>query len=452
MGQSRRGVLLGISSLSLITSLSGRSFGAALDIGLPGPELPEPAASVVVTNMQALQGEIINHPGTSWKRIILESGLYPGPLNVSKPRLQLCSRDLNGAVLTGTVTLSGAESLISRCKSTGGIVCAGSGTRVNRCLIQGGGGSGKGKGGSEEAIAADEGAGGSGEAIAAPEGGRGSRRDRKGRKGRGGSGRGGEDREGRGGKDREGRGGSGQDIVGIDVRGSDVEIDGNEITGTGNGILICDAVRPIVQRNWLHHQGSPPSDRNAWIYIGESRGTSALNQQALIQYNRLENAHHHQNIELKSSNNRVIGNTCVEGKAVANNFVRHGVGNYFALNWMIGSSAVVGASDRNTILIMNHGRAAIRAGQISGDQLRAGAKGIVYAEDTIVALHDGPIDLGWNLGVDRMAPQRTYIEDCDGPIIHTVPSDFTQRPLTVERPAGLFRELRPFADVGQLWS
>ena len=59
--------------------------------------------------MQALQGEIINHPGTSWKRIILESGLYPGPLNVSKPRLQLCSRDLNGAVLTGTITLSGSR-------------------------------------------------------------------------------------------------------------------------------------------------------------------------------------------------------------------------------------------------------------------------------------------------------------------------------------------------------
>jgi hypothetical protein len=211
-------------------------------------------------------------------------------------------------------------------------------------------------------------------------------------------------------------------------------------------------VRSIVRRNWLHDQGNPPADRNAWIYIGESRGTSALNQQTLIQYNRLETSHQHQNIELKSSNNRIIGNTCIEGKAVANAYVRHGVGNYFALNWMMGGRAVIGASDKNTVLIRNHGRAAIRSGAISGDQLRAGAKGIVYAEDTIVALHDGPIELGWNLGVDKMAPQRTYIELCDGPIIETVPSGYTMRPLSLEAPDGLFRELRAPEDVGQLWS
>jgi len=170
------------------------------------------------------------------------------------------------------------------------------------------------------------------------------------------------------------------------------------------------------------------------------------------EYNRLESSEQHQHIELKSTGNRIIGNTSLQGRTLANVFSRHGPGNYFALNWMIGSSSVIGAADKGTILVMNHGKAAIRAGEISGDQLRAGAKGIVYAEDTIVALHDGPIVMGWNQGMGKVAPQRTVLEECKGPIIQIVPSTYTERPLTVEKPVGIFREIQAPADVGQLWS
>jgi len=166
--------------------------------------------------MQALQDHIISHDGSSWKRIVLEDGIYPEPLAVTAARIQICSRNLNGAVLTGVVTLSGAESTISRCKSTAGIICVGDRTRVNRYLIKG-------------------------------------------------------------------SGTASTDIVGIEIAGSDVQVDGNEITKTGNGILIEKALRPAVQRNWLHDQGTPQTDRNAWSYIGESRAPSLLNQQCLIE-------------------------------------------------------------------------------------------------------------------------------------------------------------------------
>jgi hypothetical protein len=334
--------------------------------------------------MLALQGQIASHGGTYWKRIILENGIYAGALNVSKAKVQLYSRNLNGTVLTGVVTLNGADGLISRCKSTAGIICAGARTRVNRCLIQG-------------------------------------------------------------------TGTAAVDIVGINVRGSDVQVDGNEITKTSNGLLIEKALRPNVQRNWLHDQGTAPVDRNAWIYVGESKATSLLSQQCLIQYNRLESSKRHQHIELKSTSNRVIGNTSVQGRVLANLYSRHGPANYFALNWMVGKDSVVGAADRSTILVRNHGKAAIRAGEISGDQLRAGAKGIVYAEDTIVSLHDGPIVLGWNQGYGIIAPQRTIIEASAGPIVQAVPSTYTQRTLTRAPPSGIFRELKPPYDVGQLW-
>jgi hypothetical protein len=335
--------------------------------------------------MTALQRHIASHNGSSWKRIVLENGTYPGALNVNKAKIQIYSRNLNGAVLTGAVTLSSADSLISRCKSTAGIVCSGARTRVNRCLVQG-------------------------------------------------------------------TGSASIDIVGINIKGNDVRVDGNEITRTGTGVLITSALRPIVERNWLHDQGTPPSNRLAWIYIGSDRTTSLLSQECLVRYNRFESSVWHQHAELKSKDNRVIGNTNVQGGILANLYNRHGPANYFALNWIVGDESVIGASDKSTILIMNHGRAAIRAGQISGDQLRAGAKGIVYAEDTIVALHDGPIEMGWNQGAGPIAPKRTILEESNGPIIQTVQSSFTRRPLTVARPSGIFRELLAPADVGQQWS
>ena len=186
--------------------------------------------------------------------------------------------------------------------------------------------------------------------------------------------------------------------------------------------------------------------------MGESRNTSLLSQKCRIEHNRLESSKQHQHIELKSRDNRVVGNTSVQGRTIANVYSRHGPANYFALNWMIGSGSVIGAADMGTVMIMNHGRAAIRGGEISGDQLRAGAKGIVYAEDTIVALHDGPIELGWNQGVGLVAPQRTVIEDSYGPISQDLPSLYTTRPLTLAPPEGVLRELRAPADVGQLWS
>ena len=348
-------------------------------------ELPVPAITVTASNLLALQGHILIHDGTFWKRIILEDGIYAGLLNVNKARIQICSRNLNGAVFTKAVTLSGAESLVSRCKSTGGFICSGAGTHVNRCQIQG---TGTGK----------------------------------------------------------------PDIVGVNIAAGDVQVDGNEFTKTGNGILVQDALRPVTRRNWLHDQGTPPTDRNAWIYVGESRNTSLISQQCRIEYNRLESSKQHQHIELKSRDNRVIGNTSVQGRTIANVYSRHGPANYFALNWMIGSSSVIGAADTGTVMIMNHGRAAIRGGEISGDQLRAGAKGIVYAEDTIVALHDGPIELGWNQGVGLVAPQRTMIEDSYGPISQDLPSLYTTRPLTLAPPDGILRELRAPNDVGQIWS
>src|SRR3712207_2998837 len=97
------------------------------------------------------------------------------------------------------------------------------------------------------------------------------------------------------------------------------------------------------------------------MYIGESRATSLLKQPCLIQYNHLESSHHHQHIELKSTNNRIVGNTCIRGRTIANVYSRHGPANYFALNWTIGADSAIGASDRGTILVLNHGRAAIRA-------------------------------------------------------------------------------------------
>jgi hypothetical protein len=44
------------------------------------------------------------------------------------------------------------------------------------------------------------------------------------------------------------------------------------------------------------------------------------------------------------------------------------------------------------------------------------------------------------------------IKDSYGPISQDLPSLYTTRPLTLEPPDGILRELRPPTDVGQLWS
>jgi hypothetical protein len=244
--------------------------------------------------------------------------------------------------------------------------------------------------------------------------------------------------------------------VAVEISGKDCVADGNEITNTGNGIIIFHALRPIVAHNWFHDQGTPPSDRNAWIYIGQDRQTSRNEQNCFILYNRTESAHRHHHIEMKSSENMIVGNTGVKGRKVANYFVRHGMDNYFALNWMIGQGSCVGASDLRTILVKNQGLAAIRAGEISGNEMRSGEKGIVYAEDTKLCLHDGDIDLGWNNGSGTKPPLRTVRDRCPGRVINTVPSssfaDFRSPPELVAEPVGVFRELTAPGDVGQSWN
>ena len=186
--------------------------------------------------------------------------------------------------------------------------------------------------------------------------------------------------------------------------------------------------------------------------MGESRNTSLLSQQCRIEYNRLEFSKQHQHIELKSRDNRVVGNTSVQGRTIANVYSRHGPANYFALNWMIGSGSVIGAADLGTVMIMTMAgwpfAVARSAATSSAPAPRASSTPRTRSSPWMMARSTS----AGTRGAGLVAPQRTVIEDSYGPISQAIPTLYTTRPLTLEPPAGILRQLVAPSDVGQLWS
>jgi hypothetical protein len=365
--------------------------------------IPAPESTEFVSSMDGLRGAISRHTGDNVKRIVCRKGSYPGSLTVDRTNIQVWSEELNDAVFSGPITLSGPGCILARARITRSgtgsyfVRLSGNRSRVHRCLIDGQG----------QARNGDDGTSGT------------------------------------------------ENHAGVDITADDCEVDGCEITGTSQGIEASHThVRWKIFRNWLHDQGGVLSSKHAWVYVGSGGPVSArASIQGLFLCNRLESASAHQQLEIKGSDCRIISNTHKGTSPIANVYTRTGDDNYYALNWGVGNS-VLGLAGRRNIAVRNHGRLGVRGGSITPDQFDSGEKGIMIADGAIVVAHDGIIDLGWNQGSSSRPPIGTIIEDAStATITRSIGSStYTTRARTIPIPTGLFRELRAPDDVGQRWS
>jgi hypothetical protein len=184
----------------------------------------------------------------------------------------------------------------------------------------------------------------------------------------------------------------------------------------GRGLQIEGrAQQPRVYRNWVHGQVGSDSEAIAAIISGVGRGTSATPIGAHIIENLIEDIRVRQAIETKSSGNRIEGNTVIGTEKPADILVRHGLDNVLIGNWVEDGRVLVG--DMRSVAVRNWvgGKRflpciGVKAGDITGNQLRAGKIGYPISEDARLIANEGIVDLGWRYSDWNLKPLATAIE------------------------------------------
>jgi hypothetical protein len=182
--------------------------------------------------------------------------------------------------------------------------------------------------------------------------------------------------------------------------------------------VLGPARSPRVYRNWVHGQGVPPTDDGAAIIVGTGKATSAVTIGALVLENRVEALNARQAIETKSSGNRIEGNTVVGGAKPGDILVRHGLDNVLVRNWVQNGRVLVG--DERSVAVRNRTSGSrydpvlgVKAGDITGDQLRAGVSGYPISEDARVITQEAVDEIGWRYEGWDLKPLRTSVEAQD---------------------------------------
>lgn len=350
-------------------------------------QLPIPTNTVTARTTNEIQKAINDHGGGVTK-IIVEDGTYAGSINVSKSNILLYGRTINGARFTSRMTIGGSNSVVARLWLPKGIDVRGDGSRVSRCKVDG--------------IAVGE--------------------------------------------------------YAIRLFRPNTKADGNHVVNCPGGIWVSNNAKgAVITRNWVHDQldGTTGSNDVA-IYIGESPANSAGGFNVVASYNRTENWRTHQHLEVKGGDVLVHGHTARGNGSsgpVANVYCRNGVRVTFSCCW--GHDAVFGMSDKDNLAVrcktLGSDRAcvAFRSGQISGDELRAGQKGIVYSTRGIARRCEGKVQVGWDQGAGPKPPLQSIVEDC--PEVRVEKGTYTTRAVSGPVPDESPRELIPDVDVGQFW-
>jgi hypothetical protein len=199
--------------------------------------------------------------------------------------------------------------------------------------------------------------------------------------------------------------------------GTGVVVEFCELTNFGGrGLQIEDDARePRIYRNWVHGQYGSDSDAIAGIIAGTGKGTSATPIAAHILENRVEQMSARQAIELKSSGNRVEGNTVVGVTKPADILVRHGLDNVLVSNWVENGRLLVG--DTRTVAIRNRVSGSkfspcigVKAGTITGEQLRQGTSGYPISEGARLIANEAKVELGWRYSDWNLMPLATSLE------------------------------------------
>jgi hypothetical protein len=204
--------------------------------------------------------------------------------------------------------------------------------------------------------------------------------------------------------------------------GSDIVVEYCDFSNFAAVGIRCTAAtkRPHVYRNWFHDQATPLDPLNvSAIVAGSSKATSLIQIEAHIHENLTENLQGRQAIELKSSNNRVEGNTVIgTSQRPADVLVRHGLDNILASNWVIDGRVLV--NDKRSIAVRNHTTGkrhgpciGVKAGTLTGDDLRAGNSGYPIAENARLIANKGDISVGWRSPDWNRKPIGTKIEAHD---------------------------------------
>jgi hypothetical protein len=189
----------------------------------------------------------------------------------------------------------------------------------------------------------------------------------------------------------------------------------------GRAVNIGGGARvPLVHRNWIHGQARGGlKDTAAGIMSGNSKDTSARQIGAHILENLVEGLVVRQAIELKSSGNRVEGNTTVgTWVEAADILVRHGTDNVFVGNWVEDGRLLL--QDERSLAVRNccvgslHlPRIGVTAGTISGDDLRRGVDGYLCSEDARLVANEALVEIGWRFPGRGRKPVRTRVEGQD---------------------------------------
>jgi hypothetical protein len=223
----------------------------------------------------------------------------------------------------------------------------------------------------------------------------------------------------------------------IIINGDDCTADWCETSGFDKEGIRNAGFRNTIKRCVLTGKtATAPGTPSAVISSGGSKADSAKAFKCQIIENLVYANDENNGIEIKSSDNVVEGNTVLGGAGQATNINnRHGMRNVYRRNWVEGGDLQL--SDHNSIAVRNKGKLGVNGGQISGDQLRSGDSGIVYAEDAVAIDHDGSIEIGgWNANnPPPKPPLRTILENCTG-IVTTISGTFGRRGITsYPRPA-----------------
>jgi hypothetical protein len=184
----------------------------------------------------------------------------------------------------------------------------------------------------------------------------------------------------------------------------------------GRGLQIGGgAQQPRIYRNWVHRQTGFDREANSAIISGLGRGTSATQIGAHILENLVEDVRVIQAIETRSSGNRIEGNTVIGAENPADILVRHGLDNVFVGNWVENGRLLVG--DIRSVVVRNRvgGKSflpciAARAGEVTGNQLRAGTAGYPISEGARLIANEASIELGWRELEWQLKPLATTIE------------------------------------------
>lgn len=344
----------GSDAFSLAILAGAVPYTVRVGIVVTAPEPPPPSSNDILVS-DAAQLSLALTSAKPGSRILLANGSYAGNFAVTvagtpDQPVVIEAQSLLGATVAGSFLVKAADVSLKGLVITGGIVLNGDRARASRCRIESG---------SETAVV---------------------------------------------------------EISG----GTGVVVELCEMTNFGGrGIQIGGGARaPRLYRNWIHGQFPDDNQGVAAIISGLGKNTSALPIGAHILENLLEGLSARQAIETKSSSNRIERNTVIGGSRPGDVLVRHGLDNVLIGNWVENGRLLVG--DRGSIAAYNRVGGTrhepclgVKAGTLTGDQLRTGMVGYPISEGARLIANQAVIDLGWHYDGWTLMPLATSIEAHD---------------------------------------